>query len=141
MVARNTNLHKVFWIIWPTNLPILSFLMKVNHETGGSHYIWHLSCCYYHWFDTSARGLLVPEGIIRPLVLSRFWISCLGSLVFRFQKPLKLFGSQNLFTLPLPETRCFKFLLAYIFSLLFHHILIRARIRASLYYFSLMLLA
>ena len=23
---------------------------------------------YYHWVDTSAGGLLVPEGIIRPVV-------------------------------------------------------------------------
>ena len=24
--------------------------------------------CYYHWVDTTAGGLLVPEGIIRPVV-------------------------------------------------------------------------
>ena len=24
--------------------------------------------CYYHWVHTSAGGLLVPEGIIRPIV-------------------------------------------------------------------------
>ena len=23
---------------------------------------------YYHWIDTSAGGLLIPEGIIRPVV-------------------------------------------------------------------------
>jgi hypothetical protein len=23
---------------------------------------------YYHWVDTSAGGLLVPEGIIQPVV-------------------------------------------------------------------------
>jgi hypothetical protein len=26
------------------------------------------SQCYYHWVDTSAGGLLVPEGIIGPVV-------------------------------------------------------------------------
>jgi hypothetical protein len=26
------------------------------------------SQCYYHWVDTSAGGLLVPEGIIQPVV-------------------------------------------------------------------------
>ena len=103
MVARNTNLNKHFWIIWPTNLSILSFLMKVNHETGRSHYIWHLSCCYYHWFDTSAGGLLVPEDIIHPLVLSRFWLSCLGSLVFRFQKHLNYWDFQ--FGLPCADQK------------------------------------
>jgi hypothetical protein len=103
LVARNTNLNKHFWIIWPTNLSILSFLMKVNHETGRSHYIWHLSCCYYHWFDTSAGGLLVPEDIIHPLVLSRFWLSCLGSLVFRFQKHLNYWDFQ--FGLPCADQK------------------------------------
>jgi hypothetical protein len=24
--------------------------------------------CFYHWIDTSAGGLLVPEGIIHPVV-------------------------------------------------------------------------
>jgi hypothetical protein len=27
-----------------------------------------LSLYYYHWINTSAGGLLVPEGIIRPVV-------------------------------------------------------------------------
>jgi len=32
------------------------------------HSIWYLRFYYYHWVDTSAGGLLVPEGIIRPVV-------------------------------------------------------------------------
>ena len=26
------------------------------------------SQCFYHWFNTSVGGLLVPEGIMRPVV-------------------------------------------------------------------------
>jgi hypothetical protein len=26
------------------------------------------SQCYYHWVDSSAGGILVPEGVIRPVV-------------------------------------------------------------------------
>jgi hypothetical protein len=28
----------------------------------------YLRCYYYHWVDTSSYGLLVPEGITRPVV-------------------------------------------------------------------------
>jgi len=28
----------------------------------------YLRFYYYHWVDTSACGLLVPEGIVRPVV-------------------------------------------------------------------------
>jgi hypothetical protein len=34
----------------------------------GAHYIWYLRFCYYHWIDSSAGGLSVTEGIIRPVV-------------------------------------------------------------------------
>jgi hypothetical protein len=37
-------------------------------ETRYAHHIWYLRCYYYHWVDTSNVGLLVPEGIIRPVV-------------------------------------------------------------------------
>jgi hypothetical protein len=36
-------------------------------ETSCVHYNWYLHLYYYHWVDTSAGGLLVPEGIIRPV--------------------------------------------------------------------------
>jgi hypothetical protein len=50
---------------------------------------------YDHWVDTSGGGLLVSEGIIRPVGdIRRFWLSCLSSLVFLVQKILKLFGFQ-----------------------------------------------
>ena len=55
-----------------------------------------LSLVWYLW-------LLVPEGIIRPLVLSRFWLSCLGSLVFRFLKPLNYWAFQ--FGLPCADQK------------------------------------
>jgi len=42
--------------------------MKVIPEMCRAHYIWYLRFYYYHWVDTSAGGLLVPEGIIRPVV-------------------------------------------------------------------------
>ena len=29
---------------------------------------WYLRFYYYHWVDTSAGGLLVPEAITRPVV-------------------------------------------------------------------------
>jgi hypothetical protein len=28
----------------------------------------YISFYYYHWVDTTAGGLLVPDGIIRPVV-------------------------------------------------------------------------
>jgi len=39
--------------------------MKVIAETRRTHY-WYLR--FYYWTDTSAGGLLVAEGIIRPAV-------------------------------------------------------------------------
>jgi hypothetical protein len=30
--------------------------------------IWYVRFYYYHWVDTSAGELLVPDGIIRPVV-------------------------------------------------------------------------
>ena len=30
--------------------------------------LWYLRFYYYHWVHTSAGGLLVPDGIIRPVV-------------------------------------------------------------------------
>jgi hypothetical protein len=42
--------------------------MKIIPETRRAHYILYLRFYYYHWVDTSADGLLVPESIIRPVV-------------------------------------------------------------------------
>jgi hypothetical protein len=50
-------------------LSILSvYLMTVIPETRHVDLIWYLRFYYYHWVDISAGGLLVPEGIIRPVV-------------------------------------------------------------------------
>jgi len=42
--------------------------MKVIPQTRRSHQIRYLGLYYYHWVDTSAGGLLVPEGIIHRVV-------------------------------------------------------------------------
>jgi hypothetical protein len=44
------------------------YLMKVIPETRHVHWIWYLRFYYYHLVDTSAGGLLVPEGFIRSVV-------------------------------------------------------------------------
>jgi hypothetical protein len=43
--------------------------MKIIPETRRAHKIWYLRFYYYHWVDTSAGGLLVPEGIICLVVI------------------------------------------------------------------------
>jgi hypothetical protein len=45
-----------------------SYLMKVIPETRGAHSIWYLRCYNFHWIDASTGGLLVPEGLIHPIV-------------------------------------------------------------------------
>jgi aryl-alcohol dehydrogenase-like predicted oxidoreductase len=42
--------------------------MKVIPETRRALQIRYLRFYYYHWVDTSAGGLLDPDGIIRPVV-------------------------------------------------------------------------
>ena len=42
--------------------------MKVIPETRRSHTIWYLRFYYYHWVDATAVRLLVPEGIVHPVV-------------------------------------------------------------------------
>ena len=42
--------------------PVISNLKKENYR------LYYLRFYYYHWVDASADGLLVPEGIIRPIV-------------------------------------------------------------------------
>jgi hypothetical protein len=66
--------------------------------------IWYFHLClyYYRCNDTFAGGLLVPEGIIRPVVssppsgigdFSRFWLSCcVDPLGFFCPQNFKLFG-------------------------------------------------
>ena len=48
-----------------------AYLMKVNPEKRFMRSkigIYVTLFYYYHWVDTTAGGLLVPEGIIRPVV-------------------------------------------------------------------------
>ena len=33
-----------------------------------NNYLINTQCYYFHWVDTSARGLFVYEGVIRPMV-------------------------------------------------------------------------
>ena len=59
---------QTFKIIFLYNLPILS-IPEEGYSRNASCAL-NLNICfyYYHWFDASAGGLLVPEGIIRPVV-------------------------------------------------------------------------
>ena len=41
--------------------------MKIIPEKRLTHKIWYLRLYNYHWVDTSAGGLFVPEGIVRPV--------------------------------------------------------------------------
>ena len=43
------------------------YLMKVIPETRRTHQFRYLRFYFYHWVDTSASELLVPEGIIHPV--------------------------------------------------------------------------
>jgi hypothetical protein len=45
----------------------VSPLFKKNNSLDKSNYC-PISVDYYHWFNTSANGLLVPESIIHPVV-------------------------------------------------------------------------
>ena len=38
---------------------------------------------YYHWIDTSAGGLLIPEGIIRPVVSASALAWFIGYIYYR----------------------------------------------------------
>jgi hypothetical protein len=38
--------------------------------------------CFYHWVDTSAGGLFVPQGIIRPVVSASILIWFIRYLFF-----------------------------------------------------------
>ena len=42
--------------------------IKAIPETPSAHKIEYLCFSYYHWVDTSAGGLLVPEAIISLVV-------------------------------------------------------------------------
>jgi hypothetical protein len=44
-----------------TNVPQLHCIEKLCTHV-------YISFYYYHWVDTTAGGLLVPDGIIRPVV-------------------------------------------------------------------------
>ena len=43
-------------------------LLKILRETCRAHLIEYLCFYCYHWIDDSAGGLLVPDGIIRPVI-------------------------------------------------------------------------
>jgi len=54
-----TNIQlKCFQVLWK----------KVSEKKLETAEILFLRFYYYHWVDTSAGGLLVPEGIIHPIV-------------------------------------------------------------------------
>jgi hypothetical protein len=42
--------------------------MKIILETSRAHLIIYPRFHYYQWVDTSTGGLLVPDGIIHPVV-------------------------------------------------------------------------
>ena len=58
-----------------TVFPLWAYTMKVIPEMHSAHCIVYLHMYYYIWVDTCAGGLLVPEGIIRPVVslLALIW--------------------------------------------------------------------
>ena len=61
-------LSQTFKIIFLSNLSILS-VPEEGYSTNESCALYLNICFYhYHWVDTSAGGLLVPEGIIRPVI-------------------------------------------------------------------------
>ena len=49
-------------------ITIEMYKRKVIPETQRANYIRYLRLYYYNVVDTSVGGLLVPEGIIRPVV-------------------------------------------------------------------------
>jgi hypothetical protein len=52
-------------------------LEKAIPETRRAHTIKYLRFSYYHWVDSPAGGLLVPEAIISPVVsdLAMIWFN------------------------------------------------------------------
>jgi hypothetical protein len=43
-------------------------IMKVIPETRNTNETRYISICFNQWLNTSVEELLVPEGIIRPVV-------------------------------------------------------------------------
>ena len=74
--STNISCFRALWFYCSQNFKIFSFpifwlwayLMKVIPETLRNHYICYLRFYYYHWVGTSVCGLLVPHGIIRPVI-------------------------------------------------------------------------
>ena len=56
---------------------IWAYPIKAIPETRRAHKIKYLRFSYYHWVDSSAGGLLVPEAIISPVVsdLAMIWFN------------------------------------------------------------------
>ena len=50
------------------NFELSAYLKKVIPETHCVHLIRFPRFYYYHWVDVSASRLLVPEGIMRPVI-------------------------------------------------------------------------
>ena len=53
---------------------------KVHRECFHMKLVWYRRFYYYHWVDISAGGLLVPYGIIHPVVS----VSALTCLLDKF---------------------------------------------------------
>jgi hypothetical protein len=72
-----------FWFIAPKIVFVFPIFriwacpIKAIPETPSAHKIEYLCFSYYHWVDTSAGGLLVPEAIISLVVgdLAMIWLN------------------------------------------------------------------
>ena len=51
-------------------------------ETRSMHLIRYLRLYYYHWVDTSTGRLLVPDGIIRPVVSASTLTWCIRYIYY-----------------------------------------------------------
>jgi hypothetical protein len=69
-------------------------VVKVVQETRRDHQILYFCLYYYHWVDTSAGGLLFPEGIIRhvgsALVVRNTCLSIVSFFIASFGKTLNI---------------------------------------------------
>ena len=59
---------KDFWMIWLFNRSALSVNNESYSRSASCSLNLYLRFYFYHWTDTSAGGLLVSEGIVRPVV-------------------------------------------------------------------------
>ena len=85
--------------------PRVSFSQQSVFPSLGQYHSWWIislrgyhspsSQCFYHWVNTTLGGLLVPEGIILPVVS----VSITGSiqLLVDYQSPMLSFSQQSVF--------------------------------------------